>query len=116
MPFYNYIGGRHMDNKLCCITSTGGESQFHISILETGWIYDVFLILANEEKSEYEDDEIIKVKLKYSGKETRNDMTYSIFHTFYRFEHTSDFMIAFFIYSINNVTYATEHMHFAVED
>lgn len=105
-----------MDKDLYCITSNDGETQFFISILEIGWIYDVFLILANEIKSNYEENEYIKVKLNYSGKDIVNGKTYSVFHTFYQFEKPSDFMVAFYIYSIEGVTYVTDPLCFAVED
>ncbi len=35
-----------MKEKLCCTTSTNGETQFFISILEIGWIEPVFLLIS----------------------------------------------------------------------
>ena len=105
-----------MERELCCITSNDGETPFFISIFELGWIYDVFLIITNQLKSSYEESELIRVNVDYSGKEIIDGRTFSVFTTSYRFDEPSDFMVAFFTYSINGVNYVTLPMCFAVED
>lgn len=102
--------------KLYCITSTDGETYFYIDILETGWIYDVFLILTYEVKTKFEDGEYFKVKANYSGKTVINDRTYSRFEAFYKFDKPADFMASYFIYTIKGETYVTDPICFAVRD
>lgn len=99
-----------------CITSTAGETSFFISILETGWIYDVFLILTNELKTKYEEWEIKRIPAQYSDKEIIDGQTFSIFTASYKIDNPSDLMIAFFIYSIRGVEYVTDPMYFAVKE
>lgn len=105
-----------MKKDLYCTTSNDGETQFSISILETGWISDVFLILTDKIKSKYEEGEFTKIKVEYEDKEIINGKTYSIFSTYHRFLSPSPFMVAFFIFTIHDVTYVTDHMYFSVED
>ena len=83
--------------KLFCTTSTDGETYFYIDILETGWIYDVFLILTYEVKTKFEDEEYIKVKANYAGKTVIEDRTYSRFEAFYKFDKPADFMASYFM-------------------
>lgn len=102
--------------KLYTITSTDDETLFSISILETGWIYDVFLILTNSIKSEYQEGEYKKIKVPYSCKKTLDNKSYSLFEASYHFKEPSDSMVYFFIYTIGETTYVTEPRCFIVEN
>ena len=102
--------------KLYTITSTDGETGFSISILETGWIYDVFLILTDTIKTEYKEGEFKKIEVPYSCKEILNGKSYSVFDTYFRFSKPSESVIYFFIYSIDGITYVTEPNRFIVEN
>lgn len=102
--------------KLYCTTFNNGETYFYIHILETGWIYDVFLILANEIKTKYEEYEFKKIPAKYSCKEVINGNTFSTFEVYHQIDEPTDFMVSFFIYTINGITYKTEPICFSVED
>lgn len=103
--------------KLYCTTFTGDETYFYIDIVETGWIYDVFLILTYEVKNQFEDGEYIKIPAKYSCKTTLNGKAASRFEVYYAFEKPAKFMASYFIYTIEEVTYVTEEpVCFAVEE
>ena len=102
--------------KLYCSTSNDGETYFYINILETGWIYDVFLILTNEIKPKYEEYEFKKIPAQYSGKKAINGNTFSNFEVYHQIDEPTDFMVSFFIYTIEDITYATKPMCFAVTD
>lgn len=102
--------------KLYCTTSNDGETLFYISILETGWIYDVFLILTNEIKSKYEEGEFKQIKAQFFDKETIDGKTFSRFTVYHQFEEPTNFMVSFFIYTIEGITYVTKPMCFAVEN
>lgn len=102
--------------KLYCETSNDGETYFYIHILETGWIYDVFLILTSEIKPKYEEYEFKKIPVQYSGKEIINGNTFSTFEVYHQIDKPTDFMVSFFIYTINGITYKSEPMYFSVKD
>ena len=97
-------------------TSTGEETSFFVSFLEMGWIYDVFLILTNKIQSQYKQGEFQKIPAQYCGKEEIEGKTFSKFSASYLFTQELDFMVYFFICTINGVTCRTEPICFNVED
>ena len=99
-----------------CTTLTGEETSFFVSFLETGWIYDVFLILTDKIQFQYQEGEFRKIPAQYCGKETIDEKTFSKFTASYCFEQASNFMVYFFICTINGVTYRTEPVCFDVKD
>jgi len=103
-------------NDLYCTTSNNGETCFFLDILETGWIYDVFLILTHEIKTKYEDYEFKKIPLSYVGKKIINGNTFSSFELYIQIEEPSDFMVSFFLYTISGITYKTDPICFSVSD
>lgn len=106
-----------MDKNLSCITTTEGETQFYLSILEDlGWVESVFLIITDTLKTKYEEGEFQKIEVNYFDKEELNNKIYNIFLTFHHFEEPSDYMIAFFIFTVEGTTYVTEPMSFAVKN
>lgn len=105
-----------MEKYLYCTTSTNRKTLFYIDILETGWIYDVFLILTCEIKTKYEEGEYNQIQAKYFGKTIVNNKTYSRFIVYDIFRNPSDFVVSFFIYTIKGITYVTDFMCFDVED
>lgn len=96
-------------------TSINGETTFSVSVLETGWIYDVFLILTDKIRSKYEEREFKKVPAIHIERKHINKKMFSVFEASYQFEQPSD-MVYFFIYSIEGITYRTDPVRFTVED
>ena len=98
------------------ITSNDCETYFSVNILERGWIYDVYLILAHDLKNNYEDYEIEKIPAEYAEKKNIDGETFSVFEVYHQIDEPTDFMVCFFIYTINNITYRTNSICFTVEN
>lgn len=97
-------------------TFTNGETSFSISILETGWIYNVSLIITDKMRMKYKEHEFKRIEAHYCGKNTINKKTFSVFSASYWFEFPVDTMVAFFLYTIADVTYMTDPMYFSVQN
>lgn len=97
-------------------TSTNGETSFSISILETGWIYNVSLIITDKMRMKYEEHQLKRIEAHYGGKDRIDGKTFSVFSASYCFQSPADTMVAFFLYTIADVTYITDPMYFSVRN
>lgn len=97
-------------------TFTKEETTFFVSIVETGWIHDVFLIITDEIRTNYKDREFKKIEATHIERKKGKKKTSSIFEASYSFEEPSPSMFYFFIYCIEGVPYMTVPTRFTVDN
>lgn len=89
-------------------TYTDYETIFVLPILETGWIYDVYLLIDGNAVKAYH----LRRGFMYDNK----DEIYSFFIATYIFPHSCKSIEACWRYDVNGVTYFSEPFCFSVEE
>lgn len=92
------------------ITGTSDKTDFYIPILETGWIYNVWLVI-NGIYTIYVEEPYMRA-VDYNNSEN----IYSIFHAKYQFKKARDNVEVHWCYTIDGKQYVSPSIHFDVMD